>query len=75
MKKQRRTFPKKLVKEYGEQTYRDRRYSGKSSYEDAAWSSVYVAEGCGQIESEEEKRFHAAIVKYAKTTRFPKNFL
>jgi hypothetical protein len=91
--KKRRTFPKELVKEYGEQTYRDYKRNNdafkkygpckgngnfpntRKTFEDAAWSSVYVAEGCGFISEEEHAAFHAAIVKYAKTTRFPKNFI
>ena len=66
-------FSKKLIKQYGEQTYRDSKRG--HSYEDAAWSSVYVAEGCGEIESKDESKFHKAIVKFAKTTKFPKNFI
>ena len=96
MKKQkvvRRTFPKELVKEYGEQTYRDykrhndafKKYgpckgngnfpNTRRTYEDAAWCSVLVAEGVGLIDSSEEMNFLRAIVKYARTTKFPANFI
>jgi len=89
----RRRFPSELVKEYGEQTYRDRKRHNdaykkygpckgngnfpntRRTYEDAAWCSVLVAEGCGLIEEHEERAFLKAIVRYAKTTKFPPNFL
>jgi hypothetical protein len=71
-------FSKELVKRYGEQTYRDKRAQGrkgKSAYEDAAWSSVYVASACGEIEEKDQRKFLKVIVNYAKTTKFPKNFI
>lgn len=70
-------FSPELVKKYGEQTYRDKKNQGrrgKYAYEDAAWGSVYVASACGEIEEKDELLFLKAIVKYAKITKFPKNF-
>jgi len=68
-------FPPDLVKEYGEQTYRDKKSTGAKRYKDAAWSSAYVAEACGYITEKEIPRFLEAITNYAKTTKFPKNFI
>lgn len=70
----RRKFPEELVKDYGEQTYRDHQRTN-NPLEDAAWASVYVAEAVGQIIESEMNKFHAALVKYAKTTKFPDNFI
>jgi hypothetical protein len=98
MKRTRSKFPKELVKEYGEQTYRDRKSHNAAyrkyanpktnphfrktdnhgslwTWEDAAWTSVYVANGVGLITDKEQDKFHAAIVNYAKTTKFPRNFI
>jgi hypothetical protein len=47
----------------------------RKTFEDAAWSSVWVASACGEIEEKDEKLFLKEIVKYAKTTKFPKNFI
>ena len=65
---------KKLVEEYGQQTYRDRQRT-KNSHEDCAWSSVYVAEACGYISEKDMKRFHRAIVKYSKSFHPPRSFI
>lgn len=73
--KTRRKFPAELVKEYGEQTYRDKRSTKCRTYDDAAWSSVYVAQACGEITEKEMNLFRGAIAKYARSTRFPKNFI
>ncbi len=67
--KSRRTFPKELVIDYGGTTHGDHKKTN-NSIEDCAWCSVYVAEAVGQITEGEKKRFHAALVKYAKTTIF-----
>lgn len=67
-------FTKELVKEYGEQVYRDSKYNG-NSLEDNSYSNAAVAEACGEIERCEEEKFRKAILKYAKTTRFPENFI
>jgi hypothetical protein len=79
MKKARAKFPKELVKDYGEQVFRDRRartrYGGKCSFSDAAIASVWVAQACGLITEKEMPRFEKEIINYAKTTRFPKDFL
>ena len=72
-KKITKKFAPALIKEYGEQVWRDRK-STQHSYEDAAWSSVYVAEAVGLITNKDIPRFHKAIVKYAKTTKFPRNY-
>ena len=61
----RKIFPKELVKEYGECTIGDSKRTN-SSYEDASWSSVYVAEACGYIKEKEQTNFRKAIIKYAK---------
>ena len=72
-------FDPALVKEYGEQTYRDYKrrtqFGAKSRYEDAAWSSAYVAWGCSYITEKEIPKFLKAIVRYAKTHKFPSNFV
>lgn len=47
----------------------------RRSWEDVAWISVYVAWGCGLIKESEHNAFLRAIVKYAKTTKFPRNFI
>lgn len=73
-KKRKPKFSKELIKEYGEQTHRDHLRTGQP-YEDSAWPSVLVAEGCGQIKEADENAFHAALVKYAKKTKFPDNFI
>lgn len=93
MKRTRKKFPVALVKEFGEQTYRDyknhrdayKKYGAckgngnfpntRRSHEDVAWTSVFVAEGTGQITEKEQDAFHKAIVEYAKTTKFPRNFV
>jgi hypothetical protein len=72
--KKKSKFPPELIKEYGEQTYRDRKQT-HNSYDDCAECSVMVADACGYITEKEQKAFHKAIVKYARTTRFPKSFI
>lgn len=73
-------FKKALVKEYGEQTYRDAKsQNGKCTkslkkLELASWGNAMVAGGCGLIDGKYEAAFRRAIVRYAKTTRFSKRF-
>ena len=67
-------FDKKLIKEYGEQVYRDHLRSG-NTLDDSSYPSAYVAEACGEIEEKDFERFRKAIVNYAKRTKFPKNFI
>ena len=77
--KKARKFPLELVKDYGEQVFRDRRartrYGEKCSFEDAAIASVWVAQACGLITEKEMPRFTKEIIKYAKTTKFPEIFI
>ena len=74
-------FALDLVKEYGEQTVRDFRRQNKQGtratrqrYENAAWSSVYVAEACGYIVEKEQDAFLKAIVDWACKAKLPKSF-
>jgi hypothetical protein len=64
----------RLVKEYGEQVYRDKKYNG-NSLESNANTSMEVALACYQIKEKEKKKFYKDILYYAKTTYFPTNFI
>jgi hypothetical protein len=76
MKKRAKPFDKELIKQYGEQTYRDSKRM-KQSFNDSSWASTYVAAACGFIKNTEKERlrFRRAIINYARKTRFPKNFI
>jgi hypothetical protein len=65
-------FRKSLIKEYGEQVYRDSKYSNRS-LSDCSYSSAMVAQACGECKDEE--KFRLAILKYANETKFPENFV
>jgi hypothetical protein len=71
--KNKKSFTKELIEEYGKATYEDR-VRNCCTYDSCAWSSVYVAEACGLIEKKDEDEFHKALVKYAKdlcSQKFP----
>jgi hypothetical protein len=74
-------FKKEVVKEYGEQVFRDSlaRYP-KAPKSDAAlnfcsWSSAFVAWGVGLITEKQLESFRKTLITYVKKTRFPRNFL
>jgi len=66
-------FDEKLVVQYGEQIYRDKKYNG-NSLESNSWSNAEVACGCGQVEEKDKEKFRLTILRYARTHKFPKNF-
>lgn len=66
-------FDEKLVVQYGEQTYRDKKSNG-NSLEHNSWSNAEVAFACGQIEEVDREKFRLTILRYARTHKFPKNF-
>lgn len=66
------SFKKSLIKQYGDQTYRDH-LSTKKSLEDCSYGNAWVAQACGQVVDEE--KFRKAILKYATETKYDSNFV
>lgn len=69
-----RRFSLELIKEYGEQTYRDYRRT-RQTIEDCSWTSVEVAISLREVKAYDREIFQKEIVKYALTTKFPINFI
>lgn len=67
-------FSEELIKEYGEQVYRDNK-SNKNGLESNSYSSSEVAAACGLIEEKDKEKFRKIILKYAQTTKFDKTFI
>ena len=65
-------YKKSLIKEYGEQIWRDAERTN-NSYKDCSYCSAAVAYACGFVKNEE--RFRLAILKYARETKKPEGFI
>ena len=66
-------FRPELIKEYGEQIWRDQNYN-KNGYNSNSYNGSEVAAACGQIKDKDKENFRKTILEYARKHRKPKGF-
>ncbi len=66
-------FPPEIIKEYGEQIWRDQNYN-KNGYDSNSYNGSEVAAACGEIEEKDKEKFRKTILEYARKHRKPKGF-